>query len=218
VATAVQQRGPLGRGVALGLVVLLHVVVIYAFVTGLARRLMEVVRRPIETRIIEESKPVVPDLPPPARLPTPKFDAPPPPYIPLPEVRIQQPQRQTPVAISTPVKPEAPTPPPVLRTVEAPPHVPVHTPPVIDAARDCEKPEYPPAARRLRETGIVVLRILVGVDGSVVSSEILSSSGSKRLDEAARQGLSLCQFRPGKVDGKPEPAWTTLRYAWKLEG
>ena len=202
---------------AIALVVLLHVVIIYALVTGLARRVVQVMRHPIETKVIEEEKPVAPDVPPPSRLPTPKFDVPPPPYIPPPEVRIQQVPQQTPIVVSTPVKPEAPAPPTIARAAEASPHAPVHTPPIIDAARNCEKPEYPPAARRLREAGTVVLRILVDTDGSVIGSEVQTSSGSKRLDEAARQGLSLCRFKPGKVDGKPEQAWATLRYAWKLE-
>jgi len=212
-----RQSGPAGRGASLALVILLHVVIIYALVTGLARRMVEVIRRPIETKIIEEAKPVVPDVPPPAPLPTPKFEVPPPPYIPPPEIHIQQPPpQQAPIVVTTPVKPAAPTPPPVARAVEAPPHNSVRTPPVIDASR-CEKPEYPPAARRFGETGTVVLRILVGVDGKVISSEVQTSSGSKRLDEAARQGLSLCRFKPGMADGKPEQAWATLRYAWKLQ-
>lgn len=211
------QTNPVSRSAATALVVLLHVVIIYALVTGLARRMVKVIPHPLETKIIEEAKPVVPDVPPPTRLPTPKFEVPPPPYIPPPEVRIQQPPPQrSPIVVSTPVKPEAPTPPPVVRAVEAPPHNFVHTPPVIEASR-CEKPEYPPAARRLRESGTVVLRILVGVDGRVISSEVETSSGYKRLDEAARQGLSLCRFKPGTMDGKPEQAWATLRYAWRLQ-
>jgi len=204
-----------GRGVAIALVVLLHVVIIYALVTGLARRVVEIVHHPIETKIIEEVKPAAPDVLPPAPLPTPKFEVPPPPYIPPPEVHIQQPPpQQAAIVVTTPVKPPAPS--PVARAAEAPPHTLMHTAPVIDATR-CETPEYPPAARRLRESGVVVLRILVGVDGSVISSEVQTSSGSKRLDEAAREGLSLCRFKPGMVDGKPEQAWSTLRYAWKLE-
>lgn len=212
------QTNPAGRSVATALVVLLHVVIIYALVTGLAHRVVKVTRLPLETKIIEEVKPVTPDVPPPTRLPMPKFEVPPPPYIPPPEVRIQQPPPQkSPIVVSTPVKPEAPTPPPVVRAVEAQPQRQVHVPPVIDAAKHCDKPEYPPAARRLRETGTVVLRILIGVDGSVVASEVDTSSGYRRLDEAARQGLSLCRFKPGTVDGKPEQAWATLRYAWRLE-
>ena len=210
-----QLTNPMGRSASIALVVLVHVVIIYALVTGLARRMVEVVRHPMETKIIEEGKPVAPDVPPPAPLPTPKFEVPPPPYVPPPEIQIQHPPPlQPPIVNTTPVKPAAP--PPVARAAEAPPHAPVHTAPVIDATR-CEKPEYPAAARRFRESGTVVLRILVGIDGSVISSEVQTSSGSKRLDEAAREGLSLCRFKPGMVDGKPEQAWSTLRYAWKLE-
>jgi len=210
-----QLTNPMGRSASIALVVLLHVVIIYALVTGLARRMVEVVRHPMETKIIEEAKPVAPDVPTPAPLPTPKFEVPPPPYVPPPEIQIQHPPPlQPPIVNTTPVKPAAP--PPVARAAEAPPHAPVHTAPVIDATR-CEKPEYPAAARRFRESGTVVLRILVGIDGSVISSEVQTSSGSKRLDEAAREGLSLCRFKPGMVDGKPEQAWSTLRYAWKLE-
>jgi len=211
VAVKRHQVDLIGRSVAIAVVVLLHVAIVYALVTGLARRTVEVGRRPIEATIVEQARPARPDLPPPARLPAPKFEVPPPPYVPPPEIHIQAPPPpETPIAI------DAPTPPPVARAAEAPVGAPVHTPPVIDAAR-CEKPEYPAAARRLRESGIVVLRILIGPDGSVISSEVQKSSGFKRLDEAARQGLSLCRFTPGTADGKPEQAWATLRYAWKLE-
>jgi periplasmic protein TonB len=81
----------------------------------------------------------------------------------------------------------------------------------------CEKPEYPSASRRLEEEGTVALRFLVGVDGKVIQSEIEKSSGFKRLDEAARAGLSKCQFRPALVDGKPEQAWASMKYTWRLE-
>ena len=81
----------------------------------------------------------------------------------------------------------------------------------------CEKPEYPSASRRMEEEGTVALRFLVGIDGKIVQSEIEKSSGFKRLDEAARTGLSKCQFKPATVDGKPEQAWTTIRYVWRLD-
>jgi len=210
-----QTRHP-EQGIAIALVVLLHVVVIYALVTGLARRVVEVLKHPIETKIVEERKPVAPEVPPPTRLPTPKFDVPPPPYIPPPEVHIQQPPpQQSPIVVTTPVKPAAPAA-PAAPVVEASPQRSVRTPPVIDATQ-CEKPEYPAAARRSRETGTVVLRILVDVNGRVIESNVQTSSGSKLLDEAAREGLSLCRFKPGRVDGKPERAWATLRYVWKLQ-
>ena len=41
-------------------VVLLHVFIVYALVTGLARKVVEVIKQPIETKIIEEIKPPPP--------------------------------------------------------------------------------------------------------------------------------------------------------------
>jgi protein TonB len=81
----------------------------------------------------------------------------------------------------------------------------------------CDKPDYPSASRRMEEEGTVGLRFLVGVDGKVVQSEVAKSSGYKRLDEAARAGLSKCRFKPATVDGQPEQAWTTIQYVWRLE-
>jgi len=92
----------------------------------------------------------------------------------------------------------------------------VRTSAVVNAAQ-CEKPEYPSASRRLEEEGTVHLRFLVGVDGKVIQAEVEKSSGFRRLDEAARAGLSRCQFRPATVDGKPEQAWASMRYTWRLE-
>jgi len=97
----------------------------------------------------------------------------------------------------------------------APVHVPVRTSPVVDS-RFCSKPEYPSASRRFEESGVVVLNFLIDADGRVVQSNIHSSSGYERLDEAARQALSLCRFKPGTVDGKPEKSWHKLKYVWKL--
>ena len=61
------------------------------------------------------------------------------------------------------------------------------------------------------------LRFLIGVDGSVLQSEVVKSSGFTRLDEAARNALAKCQFRPGSVDGKPEQSWASIQYTWRLE-
>ena len=98
----------------------------------------------------------------------------------------------------------------------APRAAPVRTAPVVDA-RACDKPEYPPAALRAQETGIVLLAFLIDVDGSALESKIERSSGSKRLDEAARKALGLCKFKPATFDGKPERAWAKIEYEWKID-
>jgi protein TonB len=190
-------------------VILLHVLMVYGLVTGSAHRVVEAVKQPLMTKIIQEVKP--PDQPPPP--PPPKLAPPPPPFIPMPEIQVRQPVASTnAITQVTTTKPvEAPPPAPAPQ----PKHDPVHVAPVA-AASACQKPEYPSISRRLEETGTVVLSFLIDVDGKVLDSKVAQSSGHNRLDEAARQALALCSFKPGTVDGKPEQAWAQIRYTWTL--
>jgi periplasmic protein TonB len=198
------------RLTGIAVVAVFHLVLIYALVTGLARKLVEVVIPPLETKLIEEVKPPPVDNKPPPP-PPPKFAAPPPPFIPPPEVRIDTPPpvANTITAVSD-VKPaaEAPMPQPVQ---------PRNRTAAVVEASGCAKPEYPAASLRAHETGIVVLSMLVGADGDVMDSKVLRSSGSRRLDDAARKGLSLCHFRPATADGKPEQSWARIEYEWKID-
>lgn len=208
-----QRKGPTNHLVGFTMVVLLHVVTAYALMTGLARKVVEVVRAPIETKIIEEMKKQPEDKPPPP--PPPKLAPPPPPYIPPPEINIAAPAAASAPAITvvTTAKPVAPPPPPT----PAPARASVRTAPVIDAARSCEKPEYPAASKRLEEEGTVVVSFLIDVDGRVIDSKVQTSSGYDRLDQAARNALGKCKFKPGTVDGKPEQSWASIKYTWRLE-
>jgi periplasmic protein TonB len=193
-------------------VILLHVVMVYALVYGLARKIVEVVHPPLETKIIEEVKPPPPDKPPPP--PPPKFAAPPPPYIPPPEIQVQVPQAAPTITAVTNVKPTEPVPPPGARI--AAPSAPVRVAALVDA-KSCEKPPYPAASLRAAETGVVRLSFLIGVNGLVLDSKVERSSGYPRLDEAARNGLKQCRFRAATVDGKAEQSWARIEYAWKIE-
>ena len=197
------------RLTGLVITIALHIVLIYALLHGLARKIVEVVAPPLETKVIEEVKPPA-DKPPP---PPPKLETPPPPFIPPPEINIQMPMQQAPTITAV-----APTPPPPKPVVIAPtpPHVPVRTAAVVQAS-SCDKPEYPAAARRANETGTVLLNFLIDVNGKVVESKVERSSGSRRLDEAAREALELCNFKPATVDGKPTRAWARIEYVWTLE-
>ena len=164
---AQQQRSPGKHLRGIAFVVVIHAVLIYALMNGLARKVVDVVKGPIETRIIQELKPPSPDAPP----PPPKLETPPPPFIPPPEVNIAEPApAQNAIASVTSVKPvEAPPPP-----AEAPKPA-VHLPPVVKAS-GCREPDYPAASARLGEVGRVVLELLVGVDGKVTDSKIQTSS------------------------------------------
>src|SRR5438067_5089931 len=71
-------------------VILFHAFIVYALVTGLAKKVVDVVRAPIETKVIEEMKK---PLPPPEIVvpPPPVLAAPPPPFMPPPEFQIATP-------------------------------------------------------------------------------------------------------------------------------
>ena len=147
--------------------------------------------------------------PPPKNLPPP-----PPSYVPPVDVQVSAPPPVNAIAAvsNTPQPPAPPSPLPVSTA----PAAPVRVGAVVNSA-NCEKPEYPSASRRLEEEGTVSLRFLVGVDGKVIQAEVDKSSGYRRLDEAARAGLAKCQFKPATVDGKPEQAWASMKYTWRLE-
>jgi len=102
-----------------------------------------------------------------------------------------------------------------IKTEIATARAPVHIAAQVDS-NACEKPEYPASSIRTAEEGTVNLAMLIGPDGRVLESKVEKSSGSRALDKAAIQGLSLCKFKPGSVDGFPEKSWAKLQYVWTL--
>ena len=197
--------------------VVLHVFLIYALVTGLARKAVEVIKQaPLETRIIAEVKPP-PETPPPP--PPPQLTTPPPPFIPPPEIQVALPPPPQAITQTTSVKPPEPRlTPPAPPAPPAPVAPPVRIAASIDPAKDCrDKPAYPSLSRRVGEEGVVVLEFTIEANGDVLEAKIKQSSGHPRLDEAAKRGLTtLCKFHPGTVDGKPERSTATIAYRWQL--
>ena len=119
-----RQADPRRHLVGFTFVILLHVFIVYALVTGLAKKVVDVVRAPIETKVIEEIK----KPPPPPEIvlpPPPKLEAPPPPFIPPPEVQIATPPVQQPtISVTTSTPPPAPVtiaPTPPVAAAPAPP-------------------------------------------------------------------------------------------------
>ncbi len=84
-------------------------------------------------------------------------------------------------------------------------------------AGGCAKPDYPARAARNGETGTVALALLIGTDGRVSDSRVQRSSGSRELDRAAQQALSLCTFKPAMNNGAAEPGWGQIAYVWTLD-
>lgn len=191
-----QQQRSWGKHLpSIALVALLHVVLGYALVTGLARRVVEVIKAPIETKIIEEIKKPPPDAPPP---PPPKLAAPPPPFVPPPEINIQVPQVQQAPAIT--VQTTAPPPPVQAIAPPAPPPPKPAGPPIrkeFKAAYRVE-PQFPRQALRDGLTGRVVAHVYVEPGGAVSDVKIIHSS-NRIFDREVIRALSQWKFNPEPV-------------------
>jgi protein TonB len=208
---ASRQRASRKHVIGLTAVVVLHGLLFWAINSGLARKFVKVIKGPVEAVLLEETKP---DIPPPP---------PPPSYVPPVDIQVATPPPVNAIAAvsNTPQPVAPPSPLPVQMTAPPAPPAPPPAPPVqtaaVISASSCEKPEYPSASKRLEEEGTVQLKFLVGADGKVIESAVEKSSGFRRLDEAARAGLSKCQFKPATVDGKPQQSWASMKYTWRLE-
>jgi len=169
------------RLLSFGAVVLLHVLIAYALVAGLARKVVEVVRGPIEVKVIEE---VVKQPPPPEVLlpPPPKVAAPPPPFIPPPEVVIAPPPVPAPaITAVTAEAPPAPHAPVIAKPVETAPPAPPAPAAVRQAAVEC--PNYREVLGSIQYPREALLE---GIEGSVLIEFTVTSTGQVR-DPVIRQ-------------------------------
>lgn len=80
----------------------------------------------------------------------------------------------------------------------------------------CKRPDYPRDALQRMDEGVTLLGFLIGLDGGVRDSVVLSSSGSRDLDKAARETLSTCRFKPATANGEPVEHWTPVMYKWAM--
>lgn len=191
-----QRRGnPRRHLIGITFVVLLHAALIYAILTGLAKKMVDVVRAPIETKVIEEIK----KPPPPPEIivpPPPRLEAPPPPFIPPPEVQIATPPPPLPtITATTPTPPPAPVviapaPPPVVAAAPAPAPapalapVPSEKPAPTNVGVACPgyrevmlEAGFPGVAtRRKIASGEVVVAFTVAANGDIKDASIKSST------------------------------------------
>ena len=190
------------RITALIVVAIIHIVLGYALVTGLAYEgAAKLIKKVTAIDIKEEVKK---DEPPP---PPKKVDAPPPPVAPPVRINVST----TPPQITT-----VQTPPPPAPIVLAPaPSAPVAPPPPRIQPKGpspkgnpgnwANSNDYPSRALREEQEGVTRFRVSVGPDGRVASCDITGSSGSSELDSATcslitRRG----RFTPAN-DGEGQP-------------
>jgi periplasmic protein TonB len=206
------------RITAMIIVALLHVVLGYALVTGLA---YDAVKKAVQRVTTVDIKEEVKKEPPP---PPKKLDLPPPPtkvIAPPPKISMAPPAPFQ-VAPPPPQPEPAPPPPPPPQIKEAPPP-PRFTPKgatpkgsgqgswVTDA-------DYPSRALREEREGVTGYRLTLGPDGKVTDCSITSSSGSPDLDEAVCSNLRRrARFNPAMDgDGNPTTGSYSARVRWKI--
>jgi protein TonB len=190
-----QQRDPTRHIIGITVVILLHVLVIYGLLTGLARKAVEVIKKPLTATIVEEIKMPPPPPPPPKKIEVPKTPPPPQVYVPPPDVPPPVTQTEPVITSVSPTPPEtphviAPPPPPV---VAAPPKPAIRK--GITALSRVD-PEYPKeAVKKGIEHGKVVAHVYVDEKGNVTEVKIISADPPRVFDRAVITALSQWKFQ-----------------------
>jgi protein TonB len=194
------------RGVVVGAILLLHLFILWALVTGLASRAIEAIAPPVQAVFQPEEVKNTPPPPP----PPPTFERPPveiPPTDTIVEV---------PVAVATTAISNVTTK-PVAAAVVA--HAIARTRVTTGKNFPHSEDYYPPASKRLEEQGMSVINVCVGPDGKLTAPPTLDkTSGFPHLDEAAIKLTTAAtgQYKPATEDGKPIAACEKLGIRFQI--
>jgi periplasmic protein TonB len=206
-----QPTDPRRRALGWMAVIVLHIVIAWALITGTAQKGLHLLKKPMEAAVIQEV--IIPPPPPPPPPPPKKIEkvepkhevvkAPPPPFVPPPEV--------TPPVTSAPSIQSVQTPPPVMAPIAPPPPpappAPKPTGPVRkDIGVACPtqvKPDMPKQALRDGAEGVVRAQVTIR-DGAVKEVTILS--GPRVFHAAVRAAMMQyqCENLPGEVTAVQE--------------
>ncbi len=207
---AQRQRDPARHAVGIAFVVAVHVLVIYALITGLGTKAIEVIKKPLNATIIEEVKLPPPPPPPP---PPPRKMIEPPKVQPL-ETYVPPPDIPPPVQSTAPViTAVTPTPPPEPHVIQPPPVVAMPAPapkPYVRRGVACnqiEKPTFPRDAIRAGvQKGRVEARLSIDEKGNVTAVDITSSEPPRVFDKVVKGALETwkCEADGSKYVGVVE--------------
>ena len=210
------------RTVAIVIVALVHLLLGYAIVTGLAFNVIKKAAEDLKTFDVEEPPPPPEEPPPPPDMP----DVPPPPMTPPPIVR--PPVTPPPIqVVETPNIPPPQPPTPIAQPIRPPP--PPTPPPPVKASRAQSRTgslqgllrpdDYPASAIDNEEQGTVTVSLTIGTTGRISACSVASSSGSRALDNATCRILqSRARFQPARdSNGNPISETLSQRITWRLE-
>ncbi|MEO5933034.1 MAG: TonB family protein [Duganella sp.] len=192
-----------------------HALLFYTVNSGMMSKIADAVMPKVVTvTFVASPEPLKPAAPPPQTVPVVKLTPtyiPPMPVLATPQVeptitvappapRASQPAAAA-VAVSVAPAPPAPAAPKTITGVEY-----IRAP----------QPVYPSIARRMGESGIVMLRVLIGEKGQAEQVTIQKSSGSEKLDEAGRQAVLRALYKPYIEDGKAIPVYALVPINFQL--
>jgi protein TonB len=196
------------RTAAVILVVLLHLLLGYALVTGLAFNVIKKAVSDLKTFDVKEAKPPPPPPPPPKNIP------PPPGVQPPPIVQVQQ----APPPIQ--VIPPPPVQPPVIHETLPPPKPSEAKPARIkgDPSFGITDEDYPASAQRNGEEGTTAIAYDITADGHMAGCHVTGSSGSSTLDTTTCQlAMRRARFSPAEdAAGNPIASHGQRRIVWRI--
>ena len=200
------------KAVSIAMVIVLHAIIGYAFVTGLAFNVVKKVARDLKTFDVDEEAPPPPDKPPP---PPPETKIEPPPVIAPPPIVAVAPTMAPPI-VSVPTPP-----PPVIHQTAPPAPPPVAAQSLTPKGRFQElmsQEDYPSTSIRNNEEGTVSFRLEIGADGKVTNCSVTKSSGFTALDQTSCKLLQRrARFNPGRdASGAATGGVYNGRFTWKL--
>ncbi len=207
------------RITSLVIVALIHVVIGYALISGLAISAVKQVVQRVTTVDIEEPEPEPEELPPP---PPEQEIAPPPPVAPPPPISI--------APAPPPIRTQVNIPPPAPPVLRVPPPAPPAPPPPPSLARGAQRDNYnrwasrivnegyPQRAIRREIQGSVGVSVVVDANGRVSSCSVTSSSGESVLDEGACQAMErYARYDPAlDAAGNPTNGRDSLTIVYRL--
>lgn len=77
-------------------------------------------------------------------------------------------------------------------------------------------PKYPEQGKRVGQEGIVVVKVLIDLDGSVAETQILFTDLPPLFEYVAEEAARNAKFEPAKRFGRPVKVWVSLPYKFRL--
>ena len=209
------------RVVSIVIVALIHLVIGYMLVTGLAMSAAKNIIQRVTTVDVEEPEPEVEEPPPP---PPDQEVAPPPPVAPPAPINIAPapPQIRTVDSIPPPAPPARVVPPPAPPAAPAPPPAPSQA---RAASRDGQnrwaariQSNYPRRAVQREIEGNVGVAVVIDASGRVTQCSVTATSGSEDLDQAACEGMQrYARYNPAlDAAGNPTTGRDSMTIVYRL--